>query len=110
MPGTLAHVNAQIVCPHMGQAQVVTTNARVKVSQQFVALQNDQYAVAGCSFVVGTVPQPCVLLRWLVPATRVKVMGQPVLLQGSSGLSQNAEQAPQGPPEVMVTQVRVKGI
>jgi hypothetical protein len=35
--------------------------------------------------------------------------GQPAILQTSSGLCQSAEQIPQGPPTVIVTQVRASG-
>jgi hypothetical protein len=50
-----------------------------------------------------------VLAKWLVPALRVKVMGQPVILQTSAGLCQSVEQIPQGPPSVTVAQTRVVG-
>jgi hypothetical protein len=46
-------------------------------------------------------------VQWLVPATRVTVMGQPVLLQTSQNLSLAATQAPQGPATVTVNQTRV---
>jgi hypothetical protein len=107
MPGYLAHVGALIQCAHAGPAQVVTTNARVKVMGQFVALQNDQYMVSGCPFTVppGT-PLPCVTIQFVVPALRVKVMGQPVILKDSVGIC-----IPNGvPPQVNPTQVRVKGM
>jgi hypothetical protein len=109
MPGELVHVNALIQCPHVAPGQVTTTNTRVKVSGQFVALQNDQVAITGCPFTTGSNPSPCVLVKWLVPATRVKVMGQPVLLKDSKGLCQNPAQAPQGAPQIKVTQPRAKG-
>ena len=65
---------------------------------------------AACPFTVpGKGPQPCVKVQWLVPALRVKVMGQQVLLQSSSGLCQSGEQIPQGPPNIVSTQIRVKG-
>ncbi len=109
MPGELAHVGALIQCPHMAPAQVVSTNVRVKVSGQYVALQNDQCMVTGCPYFQGTVASPCLTTKWLVPAVRVKVMGQQVLLKDSQGLCQNPAQAPQGPPSIKVTQPRVKG-
>jgi hypothetical protein len=78
-----------------------------------VATIGDNYSVAGCPFQIpigtGTKPQPCVSLRWIAPAVRVKVGGQPVVLQASSGICQSAEQIPQGPPTVVSTQMRVKG-
>jgi len=103
----LLHVGATAICPHGGQVSVISSNTRVTVSGQPVATIGDQFMIAGCSFVVGTVPQPCLQVQWLVPATRVTVNGQPVILQTSSGLCQGA--APQGPPNVIVTQVRVSG-
>jgi hypothetical protein len=113
MPGFLLHVGATISCPHGAQASMVSTNLRVKVNGMAVALLNDVTTVAGCPFQVpigtGTKPQPCVKVLWLVPATRVKVMGQFVLLQTSSGLCQSPEQIPQGPPMVAMTQTRVTG-
>ena len=110
MPGFLLHIGATIMCPHAGSVTVISTNTRVRVSDQPVATQSDTYAVAGCTFTVpGPKPQPCVLVRWLQPATRVRVNGQPVILATSTALCQSAEQIPQGPPTVMVTQTRVKG-
>jgi hypothetical protein len=48
-------------------------------------------------------------VQWLQPALRVKVMGNPVILATSVGLCQSADQIPQGPPSVTVTQQRVTG-
>lgn len=113
MPGHLLHVGATVQCPHGAQASIVSTNQRVKVGGAAVAIVNDTTTVAGCPFQVpvgaGTKPQPCMKVQWLGPATRVKVMGQPVLLKDSKGLCQSAEQIPQGPPSVTMTQMRVKG-
>ena len=111
MPGPLYHVGAQAVCPHGGQASTVTTNARVFVSGQPVATLPDVTSVSACPFQIpvgaGTKPQPCVLVKWIVPATRVFVGGKPALMQTSTGICQSAEQIPQGPPTITVTQTRV---
>lgn len=113
MPGLLLHVGATAVCPHGGQVSSISTNIRVRVSGQFVTTVNDTFTVAACPFQVpigtGTKPQPCVKVQWIVPAVRVRVGGQPVLLKTSAGICQSAEQIPQGPPNVTVTQIRVKG-
>ncbi len=110
MTGFLLHVGATAMCPHGGPVSIISSNARVKISGQPVATLSDTYTVGGCAFTVpGPKPQPCVTVQWLVPASRVRVGGQPVILQTSSGLCQSAEQIPQGPPNVVVTQVRVKG-
>jgi hypothetical protein len=113
MPGELVEVGATIQCPHGGQATIAPTNQRVKAGGAPVAVVSDTTTVAGCSFQVpvgpGTKPQPCMKVQWLVAALRVKVGGQAALLKDSKGLCQSAEQIPQGPPSVKMTQVRVKG-
>jgi hypothetical protein len=89
---------------------VSSTNTRVKVGGQPVAVMADQFTVAGCSFTVPpNKPQPCAKVQWLVPAARVRVGGSPVILATSTGLCQSADQIPAGPPNVIVTQLRVKG-
>ena len=107
----LQHVGITAICPHGGSVTVISTNTRVKVMGLFVAVMGDTYTIAGCPFVApGPKPQPCIKIQWLVPATRVKVMGKQVLLKSSTGLCQSAEQIPQGPPNVIMTQMRVKGV
>jgi len=110
MPGFLFHVGATAICPHGGQVSVVPSSPRVLVGGQPVASLADTYLVAGCPFTVPPgKPQPCVTIRWLVPAARVMVGGQPAILQSSTGLCLSAEQIPQGPPNVVVTQQRARG-
>jgi hypothetical protein len=103
------HVGASIICPHGGQVSAITSNTQVSVGGQPVVTVEDQYLVAGCPFVVGVVPQPCIEVQWVVPASRVLVNGQPAILSDSVGLCLNPEQAPQGPPTVVSTQTRVNG-
>ena len=108
MPGFLYHLGASAICPHGGQISVVSANSRVLVNGLQVALVSDFFPVAGCVFTIpGPKPQPCIQARFLVPATRVVINGQPVLIQTSSGLCQSAEQIPQGPPTITATQTRV---
>ena len=111
MAGYFQHVGLTEMCPHAGQVSVISQNTRVKVSGQFVATLSDNFVIAGCPFTVpGPKPQPCVKIQWTVPASRVKVNGQPVILQTSTGLCLSAEQIPQGPPNVVVVQTRVQGM
>jgi hypothetical protein len=109
MPGFLLHVGASIICPHGGQVSAISSNTRVFVSGQPVVTQADIFLIAGCAFTIPIGPHPCVLVKWLVPATRVFVMGIPVILQNSVGLCQSADQTPQGPPQVITSQVKVRG-
>lgn len=111
MAGPALAVGATVLCPHGAPATVVTSNARVLANGTPVAVLTDVHPVAGCPFQVpigtGTKPQPCVTTRWTVGSTRVLVMGQPMLTQGSVGIAFSVEQIPQGPPVVAATQPRV---
>jgi uncharacterized Zn-binding protein involved in type VI secretion len=108
MPGPIFHVGGSAICPHGGQVTVISSNARVLVGGMPAATLADVYVVAGCAFTVPPgKPQPCLKVQWLVPATRVMVNGQPVILQTSTGLCQSPEQIPQGPPTIVATQPRV---
>ena len=109
MPTPLYHVGASAICAHGGQITTTSSNSRVLVGGLPVATVSDLGTVAGCAFTVPSGPQPCLTVRWLVPATRVLVNGQPALLQSSNGLCQNALQAPQGPPSIVSTQTRCLG-
>ena len=108
MPGPIYQVGAVATCPHGGQVTVVPSNARVLVGGAPAVLVSDLGVVAGCAFTVPPgKPQPCATVQFLVPATRVTVMGQPVVLQTSTGLCQSADGIPAGPPIIASTQVRV---
>lgn len=108
MPGSIVHVGAVAICPHAGQVSVISANTRVMVSGQPAATAADTFLIAGCPFTLpAPKPQPCVTVRWLVPSLRVRVNGQPVVLQTSTGLCQSVEQVPQGPPTVVAVQPRV---
>src|SRR4051812_15504415 len=108
MPGFLFHVGAVAMCPHGGPITTISSNTRVLVSGQPVATLADTSLVPGCVFNVAGAPHPCLRVQWLTPATRVLVNGQPALLQSSTGLCLAGDQAPQGPPLIVSTQVRVE--
>ena len=110
MPGFLYHVGASTMCPHGGQGTTISSNSRVTVSGMPVATMADTTTIAGCPFVIPppTTPQPCLTIRWLTPATRVLVNGQPALLQTSTALCLSGTQIPQGSP-IVTGQTRVRG-
>jgi hypothetical protein len=111
MPGFLVQVGAMAACPHQGQVSVVSSNTRVLMSGQPAATLADSYPIAACVFTLPNgKPQPCLSVRWVTPATRILINGQPAILQPSSGICLSAEQIPQGPPTVTVTQTRVNGL
>jgi hypothetical protein len=111
MPGPLHHVGATAMCTHGAPVSIVSSNTRVLVSGMPVATIADTYTIAGCPFQIpaapSPIPSPCIIVQWLVPATRVLVNGQPPILQTSSGLCISALGPPQGPPTVAVNQPRV---
>jgi hypothetical protein len=101
-------------CFHQAPATVPPTQPRVLVSGLPVATIDGIIAVTGCPFVVALKPQPCVLVKWLMPSTRFLVAGKPALLDPQPGpgpgICQSAEQIPQGAPIVTVFQMRVTGM
>jgi hypothetical protein len=105
MPGCLLHLGAVALCAHAGQAVPMVPNARVKIMGQPVTTQAMPYMIYGCSL-TGTTQAPCAIAQWLTGATRVRVMGQPVLLMDSV-----AACTPTGTGvTVLSTQTRVRGI
>jgi hypothetical protein len=113
MPGFVVTVSASAICTHGAAVSIMPGSPRVKAAGNAVATMADTYSVSGCPFQVplgaGTKPQPCISLRWVAPAVRVRSGGQPVILQSSSAICLSVEQIPQGPPTVVTTQPRVKG-
>ena len=106
MPGYLLHSGATVICSHGGQAMPTMPNPRVRVSSQPIVTQPTMYTVAGCPFVTGGNPLPCITASWMTAAARVKAGGIPVLLQDSQAIT-----TPNAVPlNVIVTQFRVKGM
>jgi hypothetical protein len=108
MAGNTLNINSTLQCPHGGLVQIISANARVKAGGAFAALATDQYVIAGCPFVVGIVPMPCLTVQWILPDLRVKVNGTPTLSQSSVGLCLNGLQVPQGPVLITNAQVQAK--
>jgi hypothetical protein len=106
MPGPLYQVGAVAMCPHGGQITAVSTDVRVMATGTPVTLATDQFLVAGCTFVAGTVPQPCVKVQWTAPTTRCLINGQPAITALSVGLCIAANGVPGGPAVVTTTQPR----
>ncbi|HET7535633.1 MAG TPA: hypothetical protein VFJ90_04215 [Candidatus Didemnitutus sp.] len=104
MPGYILHQGATVLCMHGGSAQATVPNPRVKVASQVSVQQPNPWTIAGCPFMTGSNPMPCVTAQWTVAATRVKSGGLPLLLQDSVAVC-----APNGTGvNIVVTQVRVK--
>ena len=110
MPTFAVHVGALAKCPHGGSVTFVPGGIpRVFVSGQPVATMTDMDIVAGCAFNLSGAPHPCLQIRWLAPALRVTSSLAPLILLTRGGACLAADQAPQGPPIIGSTQVRVLG-
>lgn len=98
------------MCPDNGLVLMISENRQVLVGGMPVVTQKDMFVIAGCKFALSTPPHPCVTIKWLIPSSRVKVNGNPVILRDSTGQCQSPAQTPQGSPIVMMQQNRVKGM
>jgi hypothetical protein len=65
------------------------------------------HVVAGCSFMIGTKPSPCMRIEWSAGASSVTAGGTAVLTQSSVGKCMSPEGAPQGVAMVSSTQQSV---
>ncbi|HEU4560846.1 MAG TPA: hypothetical protein VFS20_23545 [Longimicrobium sp.] len=102
--GMILHSGATVLCMHGGQATATAPMPRVKVGGQPVATQPAPWTVAGCPFMTGTNPMPCVTAQWVTASLRVRAGGAPVLLSDSQAVC-----APNGTGvNVVMTQMRVK--
>lgn len=109
-PAPLYHLGNTTLCPHGGKVTHVPSTPRVFVAgAQPVATVLDATTITGCAFAPSGTPHPCTTVTWLVPATRVKSEGQPLLLVGSAGTAQAADMTPQGAPFTVVNQARALG-
>lgn len=108
MPALLTSAS-QMMCPHGGMITAVPGSARTQAGAP-VLRGTDTFLVAGCPFMTGPVPSPCVRVQWLTTAQRVKHGGDFVLdAESSVGMCLAATQAPQGVAIVVETQSRVQG-
>lgn len=108
MAGNVLTTTSQIMCPHGGQAVLVTANTRGTVEGAPALLETDIHVVAACPFTLpGPKYSPCVRIEWSAGATRASINGTPVLVQSSIGKCLSAEGAIQGVALVVNTQIKV---
>jgi len=91
-------------CPHGGTITAGTSNSKVKADGQFVLRSSDQFTVGGCPFMRGTVPNPCVRVRWDVHAEHHQSDREWSLTRDSVGLCLDASGATQGTAVIGGTQ------
>lgn len=98
-----------MMCPHGGTVHASPTSTSVQAGGTPVLTASDVFVIAGCPFVIGVVPSPCVSVQWVQPALKSTVSGNPTLTLSSVGLCLAATQAPQGPVMIVSTQPTVTG-
>jgi hypothetical protein len=102
MPGKLLTTGSTVQCPHGGQATLSTGNSKVSTTAGKVLLESDIHTVAGCAFMIGTKPSPCLRIEWTGGAAKSKVNQTGVLVESSIGLCYSPEGAPQGPATIVM--------
>jgi hypothetical protein len=107
MPGPVLHAGASLSCPHGAPITLVVSGPHAIVDGKPAAVLTDAGQIAGCPFMVGNKPQPCVSVKWLAGATRVTSGGKPLLINPAQALCLSADQIPAGPPTVSSTQTKV---
>lgn len=95
-----------LICPHGGQAMASDQVSRVTIVGTPVITQDMALPIAGCPLPASTSPGPCISGRFTTAASRVTVMGHPVLLADSISTS-----TPAGlPMQVLAVQQRVRAL
>lgn len=108
MPNLL-NSSSVMMCPHGGQVQAITSNTKAKAGGDFILRASDTFVIAGCPFMMGPNPHPCVQVQWVQPDTRSQVMSDFTLSESSVGLCVAPDQAVQGTVMVSSTQPKVSG-
>jgi hypothetical protein len=108
MPGFLT-TSSVMMCPHGGTVQAISSNTQVMAGGAPILRTSDTFIIAGCAFMIGVVPSPCVTVQWVQGAAQ-STIGDPTLTEASMGLCQAATQAVQGPVTIASTQTSVQGL
>ena len=104
MPGLNLTTASTIMCPHGGQAVLMTGNSRVSADGAAVLLESDVHVVTGCPFTVGNKYSPCVRIEWSAGTSRVSIQETATLNETSLGSCLNAEGGTQGVATIVNTQ------
>ncbi|HEX3437628.1 MAG TPA: hypothetical protein VHT24_12735 [Pseudacidobacterium sp.] len=105
----LLNTASVMMCPHGGTVSAITSNTRVNVGGGPAVLATDTFMIAGCPFVVGVVPHPCMQVQWVQPDARSQVESNFTLSESSVGMCVAADMAVQGTVLINMTQAQVSG-
>jgi hypothetical protein len=105
----LLNTSSIMMCPHGGTVSAITTNTQVMAAGDPLVGATDTFLIAGCAFVIGIVPHPCIQVQWVQPDLESQVSGDFTLNEESVGLCIAADGAPQGAVLITFTQPEVSG-
>jgi len=108
MPGFVLTSASTILCTHGGSASVVPSNTKTLADGAPILVESDIHRVAGCPFMIGPAPSPCVQIAWSAGAAKVSVDGTAVLVQSSIGQCKAGTGAVQGVAIIADTQSKVQ--
>ena len=100
----LLTVSTTVLCPHGGQGTITPSQAAVAAGDT-VCTEADQVTIAGCPFMIGPSPSPCMSVQWQSASTTSTAGGAAILTTGSQRLCLNAAAAPQGPVILVPAQI-----
>ncbi len=106
----LLNTSTLMMCPHGGAVSVTSSNTQVLAAGDPVLRASDTFLIAGCPFVVGIVPNPCVQVQWVQPDTQSQALSDFTLSEESVGLCVAGDAAVQGTVQIVSTQSQVSGI
>jgi hypothetical protein len=106
MPALLT-TSSTLMCPHGGTVTATPGATRARADGMLLRA-SDSFSIAGCTFNVASVAQPCTTVQWVVTPQRVKHGGDLVLNEASVGLCLGP--APQGTVIVAANQGKVVGL
>jgi hypothetical protein len=109
MAGYFLTTTSVLLCPHGGTVVPSTTDTRVRAEGNPVLRSTDTFTIAGCPYVLGTTPYPCVRVQWDVHAERHTSQSDPSLTVDSVGFCLSADGGTQGTVVISSTQSRGAG-
>src|SRR5262249_21351143 len=105
----LLNASSMMMWPDGGTVIAICSNTKTKAGGDFVLRSSDTFTIAGCPFVIGIVPHPCVQVQWVQPDTGRQVSSDFTLNESSVGLCVAPDQAVQGTVLVSFTQPQGSG-
>ncbi len=102
--------SSSLACPHSGTViAIVASNSKVTLGGDQIVLSTDTFTIAGCSFVVGVSPSPCMQVQWITTALEATADGNSPLTTDSVGLCIGGIGI-QGPVQIKSTQSKASGL